>query len=76
MWKVYTQDSLYCNKVKKLLNKESIQYEEIPVNNSNKQYLKDKGCYTVPQVWNHRDEHIGGYEELTAYMTRTIWSGK
>jgi len=32
MWKIYTQDSLYCNKVKKLLNKESIQYEEIPVN--------------------------------------------
>jgi len=42
----------------------------------NKYFLQDKGFKTVPQIYNHRDEHIGGYDDLVQYMKKTLWIDK
>ena len=42
----------------------------------NKYFLQDKGFKTVPQIYNHRNEHIGGYDELVEYMKKTLWLDK
>ena len=36
--------------------------------------MKRMGYKTVPQIWNHRGEHIGGYDDLVKYFERTILS--
>ena len=67
----------YCNKAKKLLRSENIEFEERHLSNPvYKKFLKDNGYKTVPQIWNHRGEHIGGYSELRQFFIRTIWEGK
>ena len=75
---IYTSDRCsYCVKAKKLLRSENISFEERSLNvDTNKQYLVDNGYKTVPQIWNHRGEHIGGYSELRQFFIRTIWEGK
>ena len=39
-----------------------------------KEEMKRMGYKTVPQIWNHRGEHIGGYDDLVRYFERTILS--
>ena len=75
---IYTSDKCtYCNKAKKLLQSEDISYDERSLNNEvYKTFLVDNGYKTVPQIWNHRGEHIGGYSELRQFFIRTIWEGK
>ena len=78
MWKIYTGDRCtYCTNAKRILNRENIAFSEHNVNlEENKYFLKDKGFKTVPQIYNHRDEHIGGYNELVEYMKKTLWIDK
>ena len=76
MWKIYTGDRCtYCTNAKRLLNQEGIPFAEHNINLvENKHFLKDNGFKTVPQIYNHRGEHIGGYTELKQYMEKTYWS--
>ena len=78
MWKIYTGDKCtYCTKAKRLLYRENIAFSEHNINmEENKYFLQDKGFKTVPQIYNHRDEHIGGYNELVEYMKKTLWLDK
>ena len=78
LWKIYTGDRCtYCTNAKRLLNMESIPFAEHNINlEENKHFLKDNGFKTVPQIYNHRDEHIGGYNELVEYMKKTLWLDK
>ena len=78
MWKIYTGDRCsYCMNAKRILNRENIAFSEHNVNlEENKYFLQDKGFKTVPQIYNHRDEHIGGYNELVQYMKKTLWLDK
>ena len=78
LWKIYTGDRCtYCTNAKRLLNQQGIPFAEHNVNlEENKYFLQDKGFKTVPQIYNHRDEHIGGYDQLKEYMEKTFWSGK
>ena len=78
LWKIYTGDRCtYCNQAKALLNRENIGFAEHNVNmEENKYFLQDNGFKTVPQIYNHRGEHIGGYTELVEYMKKTLWSDK
>ena len=76
MWKIYTGDRCsYCTNAKRILNSVNIAFSEHNVNlEENKYFLQDKGFKTVPQIYNHRDEHIGGYDDLVEYMKKTLWS--
>ena len=78
MWRIYTGDRCaYCTNAKRLLNQEGIPFAEHNINLvENKHFLKDNGFKTVPQIYNHRGEHIGGYTELKEYMEKTYWSDK
>ena len=75
LWKIYTGDRCtYCTNAKRLLNQEGISFAEHNINmEENKHFLKDNGFKTVPQIYNHRGEHIGGYTELKQYMEKTYW---
>ena len=79
MWKIYTGDKCnYCKHAKTLLNKQNIPFAEhnINMNKQDKDWLIDQGYKSVPQIWNHRGEHIGGFDQLKVYMEKTYWSDK
>ena len=79
MWKIYTGDRCtYCTNAKRLLNMENIPFAEhnINIDEKAKYYLKDNGYKTVPQIWNHRDEYVGGYDQLKTYFENTFWKDK
>jgi glutaredoxin 3 len=55
----------YCIKAKELLEEAGIEYIEVNLDNDDegRQYLRDLGHNTVPQVWDE-SVHIGGYDSL------------
>lgn len=58
----------YCIKAKLLLDKKSIPYKEIIVNDPIKrQLIKKTGQKTVPQIFIN-DKFIGGYTDLVNYL--------
>ena len=65
----------FCEAAKTLLKSKNIEFEERHLSNEvYKKFLVDNGYKTVPQIWNHRGEHIGGYDDLVKYFERTILS--
>lgn len=64
--KIWTKSNCnYCVLAKKLLERENLDYEEIPVTPENIQEMRKSslGFSTVPQIFID-DEWIGGYNEL------------
>ena len=77
MYRIVTQNRcVYCIKAKQLMNENDIEYREHSLTGSPflKEEMKRMGYKTVPQIWNHRGEHIGGYDDLVKYFERTILS--
>tara|TARA_B100001027_G_C16034209_1_gene226935 strand:+ start:102 stop:311 length:210 start_codon:yes stop_codon:yes gene_type:complete len=54
---------------KKLMENFNIDYEEQNISNDKNlaQTIKEK-YKTVPQIWNEKNEHIGGYAELRNHV--------
>ena len=77
MYRIVTQNRcVYCIKAKQLMNENDIEYREDSLTGSPflKEEMKRMGYKTVPQIWNHRGEPIGGYDDLVRYFERTILS--
>ena len=77
MYRIVTQNRcVYCIKAKQLMNENDIEYREDSLTGSPflKEEMKRMGYKTVPQIWNHRGEYIGGYDDLVKYFERTILS--
>jgi glutaredoxin 3 len=55
----------YCVKAKELLDEAGIAYIEVHLDNDDegRQFLRDQGHHTVPQIWDE-GVHIGGYDDL------------
>lgn len=62
-------DCSYCVKAKQLLDSENYGYFEwnISENVFAKEFLKQSGFTTVPQIY-HNGRYIGGYEALENYL--------
>ena len=68
----------YCDKAKQLINSKggSVSHYSLEESKWILDLFKKADLKTVPQIWNHRGEHIGGYSELRQFFIRTIWEGK
>tara|TARA_R110002167_G_scaffold39417_2_gene121772 strand:+ start:246 stop:503 length:258 start_codon:yes stop_codon:yes gene_type:complete len=69
MYKIYTQNScIYCDMAKDLMHTNNIDFMEISVDFDNEErlLLKEQGHKTVPQIFDEKNNHIGGYTELLA----------
>ncbi len=66
-WKIYTQPRCsYCNLSKIALTEKNIKYEEINIK-ENAQALEEMrlaNLKTVPQIYDDKGNHIGGYDQL------------
>ena len=75
MFVVITQDQCnFCDSAKALLdgsNPPSTTYNILTVSSKWLLYLlKRSSITTVPQIFNDKGEHIGGYTELKEYLTK------
>lgn len=60
----------YCRAAKSLLQREGLEYKEIPVDrdeNLFQEMVNKSQRFTVPQIF-FDDEHIGGYTDLVSYL--------
>ena len=52
----------------------NIDYEEHNVSNNDiREDFKKQGFKTVPQIWNEKNKHIGGYDDLKSYIYDSQW---
>jgi glutaredoxin len=80
MYIIITRDQCnFCDTAKALLRNSNIPYVTYNVQSENSKWLLDlikkAGYTTVPQVWNNKGEHIGGYTELRTYLLEDNHSG-
>ena len=69
-YKIITSDTCtYCGMAKKLMENFNIDYDEENISKDKNlaQTIKEK-YKTVPQIWNEKNEHIGGYTELRNHV--------
>jgi glutaredoxin len=71
-WTIITQPNCpACQKAKKELTLSARAYVEVDITEYKHQYIKSlmrwSGLDTVPQIWNHEGEYVGGYKELQEY---------
>lgn len=66
MYKVYsTLNCVYCELARTALNEKNIEFEDIKLDtDEKKQFFKEQGFRTVPQIYDDEDNHIGGWDEL------------
>ena len=70
-YKIYSKSGcIFCDAAMDLLEKNNIKFEEIKIDNDAQSlaFLRLKNLRTVPQIWNEKDEHIGGYTDLKAIL--------
>jgi glutaredoxin 3 len=67
-----TQTCPWCTRAKELLSSKNLPYKEIDVSDDaearQQLIIKAGGRRTVPQIFKD-EEHIGGYEDLVAYLS-------
>ena len=69
-YKIITSDTCtYCGMAKGLMENFNIDYDEENISKDKNlaQTIKEK-YKTVPQIWNEKNEHIGGYTELRNHV--------
>ena len=71
-WTVITQPNCpSCQSVKRYLRDNKISYAEYDISRYENQWvrylLKQAGYSTVPQVWTHEGQYLGGYEGVQDY---------
>jgi GrxC family glutaredoxin len=67
-----TQTCPWCQRAKVLMGKQGINYTEVDVTTDRKlqiEMIQRSGRQSVPQIF-FDDEHIGGYDDLVAYLQR------
>ena len=71
MFIMYSQNNCkWCDKAKKLLDIKGLEWEEIniSVNAVAKEAFIKEGFTKVPQIFDYKNELIGGYVELEDYF--------
>ena len=71
-WTIITQPNCSaCKKAKETLEVFDRPYQQYDITEYKNQFLRSmmkwSGLDTVPQIWNHEGEYVGGYQELLAY---------
>jgi glutaredoxin len=71
-WTIITQPNCpACQQAKKELSLSVRPYVEIDITEYKHKYIKNlmkwSGLDTVPQIWNHEGDYVGGYKELQEY---------
>ena len=74
MYVIITRDQCnFCDDAKALMKARSIQYVEYNIQSDSSKWLlsllKRSSITTVPQVFNDKGTHIGGYTELKEYLS-------
>lgn len=74
MYTIITRDQCnFCDTAKALLKGANLPYVEYNVQSSSSKWLltliKQAGHTTVPQVFNTKGDHVGGYTELKEYLS-------
>jgi len=73
MYVVITRDQCnFCDQAKALLKGANLPYVEYNIQSTSSQWLlyllKMSSITTVPQIFNEKGTHIGGYTELKEYL--------
>jgi glutaredoxin len=66
-YRVYSKKGcIFCDAAMDLMEKHEIKYEEIKIdgNETALRFLKQHGFKTVPQIYDERGKHIGGYQDF------------
>jgi glutaredoxin len=63
-------DCIWCDRAEALLKQAGYQVikMDITVDWSAREWFKDNGFKTVPQVYTERSEYIGGYEDVKSWL--------
>lgn len=74
MYVIITRDQCnFCDDAKALMKGKSIQYVEYNIQSDSSKWLlsllKRSSITTVPQVFNDKGTHVGGYTELKEYLS-------
>ena len=74
MYVIITRDQCnFCDDSKALMKAKGIQYVEYNIQSDSSKWLlsllKRSSITTVPQVFNDKGTHIGGYTELKEYLS-------
>ena len=69
-YKIFTIDNcIYCVRAKMLFNKHGISYTEKRLGGEELQRFKNlTKCQTLPQIYDGKQKHIGGYAELCEHL--------
>jgi glutaredoxin len=74
MYVIITRDQCnFCDDAKALMKGKGIQYVEYNIQSDSSKWLlsllKRSSITTVPQVFNDKGTHVGGYTELKEYLS-------
>lgn len=74
MYVIVTRDQCnFCDSAKVLLKGAGLYFVEYNVQSQSSKWvldlIKKAGYTTVPQIWNQKGEHIGGYTEFKDYIS-------
>ena len=74
MYVIITRDQCnFCDDAKALMKAKGIQYVEYNIQTDSSKWLlsllKRSSITTVPQVFNDKGTHVGGYTELKEYLS-------
>jgi glutaredoxin len=75
MYVIITRDQCnFCDSAKALLDAANTSYTTYNISTVSSKWilylLKRSSITTVPQIFNDKGEHIGGYKELKEYITK------
>jgi glutaredoxin len=64
----------FCTKAKHLLREKRVGFTAYSLDDPSSKWLltliKEAGMTTVPQIWDNKGNHIGGYTELVQHLER------
>jgi glutaredoxin 3 len=66
-YRIYSKAGcIFCDAAMELMEKHDIKYQEIkvPGNDEAMKLFKDRKWKTVPQIFDDKGKHIGGYQDL------------
>ena len=72
MYKIYSKSGcIFCDAAMDLLNKKNIQFKEIKVHldEDAMNLFRQRKWSTVPQIFDDKGTHIGGYEDLKKILS-------
>ena len=73
MWVIVSRNQCnFCDSAKDLMEDAKLGYTEYNVQSPSSKWLltliKQAGITTVPQIWDNKGNHIGGYTELAQHL--------